>query len=95
MCCGGQQVRSAPVSRVTTTQVSHVTTILVSHVTTIQVSHATITQVSQVMVAAILDFTRKRGFPKEDSGGVLFVVLNTSTESNYVEKHLLTFLSIK
>ena len=32
---------------------------------------------------------------KEDSDGVLCVVLNTSTESNYVEKHLLTFLSIK
>ena len=46
-------------------------------------------------MAAILDFTRKRGFPQEDSGGVLCVVLNTSTESNYVEKHLLTFLSIK
>ena len=34
-------------------------------------------------------------FLKEDSVGVLCVVLNSSTESNYVEKHFLTFVSIK
>ena len=34
-------------------------------------------------------------FPKEDSGVVLCVVLNSSTESNYVEKHFLTFVSNK
>ena len=34
-------------------------------------------------------------FPKEDSDGVLCVVLNTLTKSNSVENHLLTFLSIK
>ena len=46
-------------------------------------------------MAAILDFTRKRSFPQKGFGGVLCVVLNTSNKSNYVEKHLLTFLSIK
>ena len=45
-------------------------------------------------MAAILDFRENKAFPKEDLDGVLCVVLNTSTESNYVEKHLLTFLSI-
>ena len=42
-----------------------------------------------------MDFTRNKAFPKEDSGKVLCVVLNSSTESNYVEKHFLTFVSIK
>ena len=45
-------------------------------------------------MAAILDLLDNKAFPKEDLDGVLCVVLNTSTESNYVEKHLLTFLSI-
>ena len=48
-------------------------------------------------MAAILNFFENEAFPKEDLDGVLCVVLNTSTcstESNYVEKHLLTFLSI-
>ena len=47
------------------------------------------------LMAAILDFTRKKAFLKEDSGGILYVVLNSYTASSYVEKHLLTFLSIK
>ena len=46
-------------------------------------------------MAAILDFTRKRGFPQEDSARVSCDVLNSSTESNYVEKHFLTFVSNK
>ena len=46
-------------------------------------------------MAAILDFTRRRGFPQRRFGGVLCVVLISSTEANYVEKHLLTFLSNK
>ena len=46
-------------------------------------------------MAAILDFTRKRGLPQGGFSGVLCVVLDRSTEANYVEKHLLTFLSIK
>ena len=45
-------------------------------------------------MAAILDLLENKAFPKEDLDGVLCVVLNTSTVSNYVEKHLLTFLSI-
>ena len=46
-------------------------------------------------MAAILNFTRKRGFTQKVFGGVVCVVLISSTEANYVEKHLLTFLSIK
>ena len=53
-----------------------------------------ITQITGLM-AAILAFPENEAFLKEDSGGVLCGVLKTSTESNYVEKHLLTFLSIK
>ena len=34
-------------------------------------------------------------FPKEDSGGVLWVFSHSPTESNSVEKPLLTFVSIK
>ena len=34
-------------------------------------------------------------FPKEDSGCVLWVILHGPTESNSVEKPLVTFLSIK
>ena len=45
-------------------------------------------------MAVILDLLENEAFSKEDLDGVLCVVLNTSTESNYVEKHLLTFLSI-
>ena len=45
-------------------------------------------------MAAILDLLENESFPLDDLDGVLCVVLNTSTESNYVEKHLLTFLSI-
>ena len=47
-------------------------------------------------MVAILDFTRKRGFSQGEFGWVFFsVFLYSSTESNYVEKHLLTFFSIK
>ena len=46
-------------------------------------------------MAAISDFTRKAAFLKEDSDRVLYVVLNSYAASTYVEKHLLTFLSIK
>ena len=46
-------------------------------------------------MAAILDFTQRRGFSQRGLGGVLCVVLTSSTQANYVEKHLLTFLSIK
>ena len=45
-------------------------------------------------MAAILDFTQKRGFPQGGFSGVLSVVLSSPTEANYVEKNLLTFLSI-
>ena len=45
-------------------------------------------------MAATLNFTRKRGFLQEVFGEVLCVVLKSFTEANYVEKHLLTFLSI-
>ena len=34
-------------------------------------------------------------FRKVDSGGVLCVFLYSPTESNYVEKHVLAFISIK
>ena len=34
-------------------------------------------------------------YPNEDSGKVLCVFLHSHTEANYVEEHLLTFLSIK
>ena len=47
------------------------------------------------LMAPILDFTRKKAFLKEDSGGILYAVLNSYTASSYVEKHLLTCLSIK
>ena len=40
-------------------------------------------------------YPKNEAFPKEDSGGVLCVVLYSSTESNYVEKNFLTFVSIK
>ena len=45
-------------------------------------------------MAAILDFNRKGGFLQGIFGGVLCVVLKSFTKANYVEKHLLTFLSI-
>ena len=38
-------------------------------------------------MAAILVLIENEAFPKEDLDGVSCVVLNTSTESNYVEKH--------
>ena len=41
------------------------------------------------------DFTRKRGFPQGGFGWGFMCVLYSPTESNYVEKHLLTFISIK
>ena len=44
-------------------------------------------------MAAILDFTVKEAFLKENLGEVLCVILNSSTEANYIEKNLLTFLS--
>ena len=46
-------------------------------------------------MAAILDFARKRGFPQERFGRDFCVSFYSPTESNYVEKHLLTFISIK
>ena len=46
-------------------------------------------------VAAILDFTQKRGFPQGGFGWGFMGVLHGPTESNSVEKPLLTFLSIK
>ena len=46
-------------------------------------------------MSAILDFVRNEAFPKVDSGGVLCVFLCSPTESNYVEKNLLRFISIK
>ena len=45
-------------------------------------------------MVAILDILENEAFPTKDFDGVLCAVLNTSTESNYVEKHLLIFLSI-
>ena len=48
-----------------------------------------------VELGVILNFTRKRGLPNKDSGGVLCVFLHNHTEDNYVEEHLLTFLSFK
>ena len=45
-------------------------------------------------MAAILDFTRKRGFPQGVFGWGFQGVLHNPTESNSVEIHLLTFLSI-
>ena len=46
-------------------------------------------------MAAILILPENEAFRKVDSGGVLCVFSHSSTESNYVEKHLLTFISIK
>ena len=46
-------------------------------------------------MAAILILPENEAFRKVDSGGVLCVFLYSPTESNYVEKHLLTFISIK
>ena len=46
-------------------------------------------------MAAILDFTRKRGFPQGGFGWGFMCVLYSPTESIYVEKHLLTFFPIK
>ena len=40
-------------------------------------------------------FYPKQGFPQGGFGKGLCGVLNSSTESNYVEKHFLTFVSIK
>ena len=45
-------------------------------------------------MAAILDLLENEAFPKKDLDGVLCAVLNTSTESNYVEKHLLHFCQL-
>ena len=47
------------------------------------------------LMAAILNFTPKRGFPQGIFGWGLCVVLNSSTKSNYVEKHLLIFVTFK
>ena len=46
-------------------------------------------------MAAILILPENEAFRKVDSGGVLCVFLYIPTESNYVEKHLLPFISIK
>ena len=46
-------------------------------------------------MAAILYFTRKRSFPQGGFGWGFMCVLHGPTESNSVEKPLLTFLSIK
>ena len=46
-------------------------------------------------MAAISDFNRKRGFPQGGFWWGLWVFLHGPTESNSVEKTLLTFLSIK
>ena len=46
-------------------------------------------------MAAILCFTRKRGIPQGGFGWGFMCFLYSPTESNYVEKHLLTFISIK
>ena len=46
-------------------------------------------------MAAILILPENETFRKVDSGGVFFVFLYSPTESNYVEKHLLTFIPIK
>ena len=40
-------------------------------------------------------YPKNEAFPKEDLGRILCVFLYSPTESNYVEKHLLTFISIK
>ena len=47
------------------------------------------------LMAAILILPENEAFRKVDSGGVLCVFLYSPTESNYVEKYLLTFISIK
>ena len=46
-------------------------------------------------MAAILILPENEAFRKVDSDGVLCVFLYSPTESNYVENHLLTFISIK
>ena len=46
-------------------------------------------------MAAILILSENEAFRKVDLGGVLCVFLYSPTKSNYVEKHLLTFISIK
>ena len=46
------------------------------------------------LMAAILDFTRKRGFPQGGFGRGFIGGFNNPTESNSVEIPLLTFLSI-
>ena len=52
------------------------------------------TQITSLM-AAILNFIRKRGFPQGGFGWGFMGVFHGPTESNSVEKPLLTFLSIK
>ena len=52
------------------------------------------TSITGLMVA-ILILPENEAFRKVDSGGVLCVFLYSTTESNYVENHLLTFISIK
>ena len=46
-------------------------------------------------MAAISILPENEAFRKVDSGGVLCVFLYSPTKSNYVEKHLLIFISIK
>ena len=46
-------------------------------------------------MAAILILPENEAFRNVDSAGVLFVFLYSPTKSNYVEKHLLTFISIE
>ena len=46
-------------------------------------------------MAAIWILSENEAFPKEDSGGVLWVFLHGPAKSNSVEKPLLPFLSIK
>ena len=45
--------------------------------------------------AIVWILTENEAYPNEDSGRVLCVFLHNHTEANYVEEHLLTFLSIK
>ena len=47
------------------------------------------------LIAAILILLENEAFRMVDSGGVLCVFLYSPTESNYAEKHLLTFISIQ
>ena len=44
---------------------------------------------------AIFDLPENEAHPNEDSGGVVCVFLHSHSGANYVEEHLLTFLSIK